>query len=212
MSLFNFLRTEKEITQHGFSQSAFIQAVTEGGIPLERATDRLINHFRGYPMMFAKRYGLESEEVIDAYSDAVMALITYIRVKKFDERYSISTYLYRLTKNKSIDILRAKGRGKRIQQEEIPSVQILDGDRSLLHELLMSEVLQSVLDLLDSFKNKCKELILRWGFWGYSANEIAQAMDYKSPEVVRTQKSRCLDRLRTEIDRQIDFPFPHFDS
>lgn len=210
MLLYSFFKKEKEIPQIGFPQDQFIEAVRQGGIVMERATKELMEYFRSYPYKFKNWYGLDKEEAIDAYTDAVMVVISYIRLDKLDTSYSLSTYLYRLTKNKCIDCLRQKGRGKRLKKEEVPQMEISDERRGLLHELLLSEVYHSVLGILEGFKGKCKEIILKWGYWGYSMAEIAEALGFKSPEVVRTQKSRCVKRLRQEIDRIPDFPTPRF--
>ena len=210
MLLYNFFKKERELPQKGFPQEDFINSVREGGIGMERATKELMTFFRGYPYKFRNWYGLEKEEAVDAYTDAVMVVINYIRLGKFDTRYSLSTYLYRLTKNKCIDCLRKKGRGMRHEMEEIPEAEVPEAKKGLLQELLLSEAFRSVLDVLEGFKGKCKEIILKWGYWGYSMAEIAEALGFSSPEVVRTQKSRCVKRLRKEIDRLPDFPTPIF--
>ena len=198
----------KTLDQGDFDQEDFLDAVREGGVRMERATSNLINHFNGYSISIPRQLGLDREEGIDAFADAVMVLINYIRLGKLDERYKISTYLYRLTRNKSIDRMRKRGRLS--QLEEIPEAPMPDGKRSVLHDLLISETFHEVLDLLDQFKGKCKELLLKWGFWGYSMKEISQALDFKSPEVARTQKSRCLKKLNHEISDRNDFPTPSF--
>lgn len=201
----NYYKKEQEISQEGFSQSEFLESVRAGGVPLERATQELIAHFKGYPMMFRNRYGLETEEAIDAYTDAIMVVISYIREEKLDERYSLSTYLYRITRNKCIDTLRKRGRGKRLEKAEIPMAAIPTPGKSLVQELILSETFRSMLDVLNRFKGKCKEIIMKWGYWGYSMADIAETLELNSPEAARKQKSRCIKRLRNAVDQTPPF-------
>ena len=210
MSLFNQYRKDREIDQKDFPQEEFIDAVRQGGVAMERATGALIKYFRGYPLKFMKKFGLKKEDVLDIYTDSIMVVITYIRLGKFDESNTVSTYLYCVTHNKCVDLIRKKRNRKGLEFLEIPEAPIPDRSRGLLHELLISEAFHSVMDLLDSFKGKCKELILKWGFWGYSMSEIAESLDYKSADVVRTKKLRCLKRLRDDIGDDPHFPTPNF--
>ena len=209
MSILKLFFEEKEIPQSDFPQTDFISAVLHGGIPLERASTMLIDFFRKYQWKFYHKYKhlkLEKDEAIDAYTDAIMELISRIRLGTFDEQYSLSTYLFRLTKNRCIDRLRAKGYLKNKPMEEIPEISSADRSSNFLHELLNTEVFQGVMSLLDQIQGHCKEIILRWGYWGYSMKEIAEEMGMKNADVVRVQKSRCLKRLHQNIEKVTDFP------
>lgn len=209
MSILQLFFDEKEIPQSGFPQTEFISAVHHGGIPLERAATMLIDFFRRYQWKFYHKYKhlrLEQDEAIDAYTDAVMELISRIRSGTFDAQYSLSTYLFRLTKNRCIDRLRAKGYLKNKPMEEIPEISSTDNSSNFLHDLLNTEAFQSVMSLLDQIQGRCKEIILKWGYWGYSMKEIAEEMGMKNAEVVRVQKSRCLKRLHQSIEKTPDFP------
>jgi len=41
----------------------------------------------------------------------------------------------------------------------------------------------------------CRQLLMQWAE-GYSDREIAEAMAYKTADVVKTSRLRCLDKLR----------------
>lgn len=211
MAFFSFFQGGFEPDPKGFPQQELIAAVHLGGIPMERMTSQLIDYFKGYQIKFMKMFGLDKEEAIDAYTDAVVAVINYIRLDAFDESHSISTLLFKVTKNKSIDCLRKKGRGKELEKEEISIAEKESSEKNPLYELLLTETMDSVLDLLDRFQGKCREIILKWGFWGYSMAEIAESLQLKNADVARQTKSRCLKKLKKGIQDNPDFPNPNFD-
>ncbi|MCB9234770.1 MAG: sigma-70 family RNA polymerase sigma factor [Bacteroidia bacterium] len=208
MKFFNLSNDGPEIDPKGFPQAEFIAAVLEGGIAMERMTTELIDYFKGYQWKFWRWYKLEKEEAIDAYTDAVMGLIRYIRLGKFDPQYSVSTYLYLLTKNKCIDHLRKNGRGQRLEKDPIPETLSPEGSQDPFYEILLSEAFDALMDVLETFRGKCREIILKWGYWGYSMTEIAAALGFKNAEVVRTQKSRCLKQLEEVLGNDPEFPTP----
>ena len=179
-----------------YDQNKFVQAVKDGGIPLEKETNILIKVLGPYVANLPYRYGLSKEEGIDAFTDAVVALITYIRLGKFKEEKKLSTLVYRLTKNKCIDRARRRRREK---HEDISEFIHLSSEKNVLHEILIKESYRNLNEVLDRLRGKCKDLILKWGYWGYSMQEIADQLNMNSSGVARTQKLRCLKQLQKKL-------------
>ena len=48
---------------------------------------------------------------------------------------------------------------------------------------------------LDALGETCRQILMQFAD-GYTDREIAATMDYKTPDVVKTTRLRCLDKLR----------------
>ena len=48
---------------------------------------------------------------------------------------------------------------------------------------------------LKEISEDCRKMLMLWAE-DYSDREIAQVMEYKSPDVAKTSRLRCLDRLK----------------
>jgi DNA-directed RNA polymerase specialized sigma24 family protein len=48
---------------------------------------------------------------------------------------------------------------------------------------------------LNQLEEKCRQLLMFWGE-NYSDREIASLLQYKTADVVKTSRLRCLERLR----------------
>ena len=80
---------------------------------------------------------------------------------------------------------------------EIPDVllQVSDEARTIIQHLIVKTDHEVLRQKLLQIGNNCKELLLFWAD-GYSDKEIVDVMKYKTPEVVKTTRLRCLDKLK----------------
>lgn len=195
-------------SNHSFPDQEFIAAVKSGGASLEKMTGKLISHYGGYQWKLRQKFWMTKEMVIDAFTDAVMELIRMIRVGTFDTTYTISTCLYRITYNRCIDQLRKAGRAKSRKELPVPETMDIPGERSVFYEILRTEAFEGVLSAINSLREKCREILLKWGYWGYSMEEIAEMVGSKNAQTVRQEKSRCLKTLQQTIRETHDYPYP----
>jgi RNA polymerase sigma factor (sigma-70 family) len=164
-----------------------------------KAEDELFNKHAYFIKEGMNKYSLAEEEAFDAYSDTILQAIDNIARGLFEQRASLKTYLYRIFNNKCVDLIRKKTTNKNSVHHTTPVSDMLlvmaDSAKTIIQRLIEKTD-------LDILKNKMKELgencrkLLGLFSEGYDDKEIAVLMEYKTSDVVKTSRLRCLDKLR----------------
>ncbi len=146
-----------------------------------------------------RKYSLPGDEIFNAYADAVLSVIEKIKDGSFKGLSSIKTYLYQIFHNKCVDILRKKTTNKQSVHQTVPVSerisQFSDSAKSVIHKLIEKTDFELLKQKLNELGDSCKQLLLLWAD-GFSDKEIAAQLTYKTADVVKTSRLRCLERLR----------------
>ena len=190
-----------------FSDQEIIHNIKVGGGERERMTHYLAETYeRKLVGRGRKQYHFTEEQAKDVHVDAIAALIDQIKSGRFRGDCSISTYLYTIHSRECTDKIRTMNTEKNKSWEwatlftEIP-----DSSQNFLKRFMQRDEMIHIGNLLKQLSENCKELI--WGahYDGYSYEELANKMDYKSAGVVGVQKNRCMERLRELIRRSGEY-------
>lgn len=147
---------------------------------------------------------LDIEEI---YDDAILALYTNVKEGKLKElTCSLQTYINRIGEHKAIDMLRKV----QIETEELPEYETLDFcDRSEEYWLADGDNMEeerktTIYDLIEKLVEPCKKILFSFYYDHCSMEVIAQSMGMASSDVAKTQKSRCMGKVKraAEIEFQ----------
>ena len=83
----------------------------------------------------------------------------------------------------------------RIARSGAVRCQINRHSRSVLQQLIDKADWNLLKEKLGSLEDKCRQLLLFWGD-NYSDKEIAAMLYYKTADVVKTSRLRCLEKMR----------------
>jgi RNA polymerase sigma factor (sigma-70 family) len=164
-----------------------------------KGEDDLFNSYAYFIKEGARKYRLPEDEAFDAYSDTVLSAIDKITLGLFEGRSSLKTWLFQIFQNKCVDLLRKKTTNKSSvhQTASITDMlfQLSDSSKTIIQQLVEQADFDLLKQRLSELGDTCQEL-LRLSADGYSDREIAAQMEYKTADVVKTSRLRCLDRLR----------------
>ncbi len=147
---------------------------------------------------------LDLEEI---YDDAILALYTNIKQGQLKElTCSLQTYINRIGENKIIDILRKK----QIITEELPSYETLDFyERSEEYwstdgDNFEKERKSTIYNVIEKLVEPCKKILFSFYYENCTMETIAKTMGMASSDVAKTQKSRCMAKVKrvAEIEFQ----------
>lgn len=145
------------------------------------------------------KHGLSEDEAFDAYSDTILSAIEKIRNGSFEGRSSLKTWLYQIFHNKCVDHLRKKTTNKHSVHQTTTIndwlMQLSDTGKSIVQKLIDKTDWDLLKQKLNEIGDTCKRL-LTLSAEGYSDKEIAELMKYKTADVVKTSRLRCLEKLR----------------
>ncbi|MEL6673279.1 MAG: sigma-70 family RNA polymerase sigma factor [Bacteroidota bacterium] len=180
-----------------WSDSRLISSIRAGAKSKEEALRYLIQAYPHYIRKIQRKLGLSQEQVLDAYTDGVMDLVAQVEASKFRGESKLSTYLYQIIYYKARDLLKKKTTHKVDYRETLPEGkgQQDHPDRSLM----LQEKMQQLQHHLRALGEPCRQILLDWGYWGYSMEEIAQRNGLGSGEQAKKKKYKCLQQLRKQV-------------
>lgn len=162
--------------------------------------EQIITLYQNYKQEFVNwakfKFQLDQEAALDIFQDAVISFYDDIKQEKLTElKYSVKTYLYAIAKNKIYNTLRYH---KKFETEEVNFDEfsaITDVDESLE----LTERKKIMIAALAGMGEPCSTMLKLFYFDSFSMEAIAQTMEYKNTDVVKSQKLRCMKELRKRI-------------
>ncbi|MGL4596918.1 MAG: RNA polymerase sigma factor [Bacteroidia bacterium] len=149
-----------------------------------------VQHFGMIRYLILNNNGRE-EDARDVFQEAQVVLFEQLQSGKFEQKASLKTWLYAVCRNKWLKRLEKEKRQVRITDFE--AVEPFDDTTDLDAKNEQHEVLRRSLDMLG---NSCKKLLLLFYFFQKSMEEIAEDLNYTNADTAKTQKYKCLQRLK----------------
>lgn len=154
---------------------------------------------------FARRYSLSEDENIDVYQDAYVIFYDNVMSGKIESfTSSVSTYLFGIGKYLIFDQMR---KNKKTVGSNYDLTRVAETDTLVETMEIEKPGLTTEQQLLQkhfgAMGKKCQELLTLFYYRGYTIQEIMDASDYNSENVVKSQKSRCMKTLRERIKENV---------
>jgi RNA polymerase sigma-70 factor (ECF subfamily) len=169
------------------------------GLDKRKGEETLFSEYAYFIREGMRKHHLTEEQAFDAYSDSVLAAIESISTGAFKGDSSLKSYLYKIFHNKCVDLFRKNTTNKNIINrthsinEEL--LRLSDMSRSILQTLIERADWTVLRQKMAQLGEDCKKMLLLWAD-SYSDKEIAVVMEYKTANVVKTSRLRCLGKLR----------------
>jgi RNA polymerase sigma factor (sigma-70 family) len=182
-----------------YTDQEIIYQLRQGGIDKRRTEEQLFNRYAYFIREGMAKHALSEDESFTAYSDTVLAALENIRNAHFEARASLKTYLFQIFQFKCVDLLRKRTTHKNsVHRSESISDRLMllsDNARSIVQKLIDKADWNLLREKLNELEEKCRQILMYWGD-NYSDKEIASLLQYKTADVVKTSRLRCLDKLR----------------
>jgi RNA polymerase sigma factor (sigma-70 family) len=176
-----------------------IDSITQDSRDRKRGEERLFNRYAYFIKEAVYKYSLSSEEAFDLYSDTIISAIDKIASGSFQGRSSLKTWLYSIFHNKYVDLLRKKTTHKSSIHQTLSIsdllLQVSDHSKTIIQKLVDKTDWELLGERLSQVGENCRQMLLLWAD-GYSDKDIAGLMEYKTPDVVKTSRLRCLEKLK----------------
>ncbi len=185
-------------THHSFDRD-IIDRLRQGGIDRKKGEEQLFSSYAYFIQQAMHNFSFTEDEAFNMYADTILAAITQVTSGTFQERSSLKTWLHQIFHNKCVDLVRKKATNKSSVHRalSIPDMllQMADTAKSVIQEMMEKTDRELVKQKLKEIGETCRQLLMQWAD-GYSDREIAAAMEYKTADVVKTSRLRCLEKLR----------------
>lgn len=151
----------------------------------------LYKHYFSMVEGIVVNYNGSKDDAKDVFQEMILVLIREVDNNKIDESKNIKNYIYTISKNLFLNILR--DRNKNVS---IDSVQESDFDyRQAKSHIELKESEELVSKIIKELGEKCFEILKRILFENKKQEEIAEELGLKDRFVVKTYKNRCKNKL-----------------
>lgn len=189
------------------SDEELIKKLRESALTRRRAEEEIFSRYCYFIKEGQNQYSLSEEECFDAYADSILEMIKNVDTDVFAWRSSIKTYLYRIFNNKCVDLIRKKTTNKSSVHRTSVITDMLfmmeDSAKTIVQRLIEETDHDLLKNKLAEIGDNCKKVLALFAE-GYSDKEIATMADYKSADVVKTTRMRCMDRLRKLYNTRVE--------
>ena len=142
-------------------------------------------------LAFFSRYNLSADDILDVYQDSIVAFCENVRKGKLDAiKSSIATYIFAIGKYKVYALLKKDNRTSTLEFD-INDMDIMQED-----DIEEDNRIHRVKKAFQDLGSKCKEILTMFYYEEKKLDEIQQLMQYENKDVLKSQKSRCLKRLK----------------
>ena len=176
-----------------------IDNIEQNGSERKKGEERLFTRYAYFIKEAIHKYSLSEEEAFDVYSDAILSAIEKISNGSFQRRSSLKTWVYQIFHNKYVDFIRKKSTNRSSVHRTLsisdPMFEVADTSKTIIQELMDKTDWKLLREKLNQIGDNCRQMLLLWAD-GYSDKEIAISMEYKTSDVVKTSRLRCLEKLK----------------
>lgn len=169
------------------------------GLPRRRSEDLLFKKYQYFVREGMIKYHIKEEEALDLYCEAVLSFLREFQNGRFEGRSSLKTYLYKIFLNKCVDLVRKNSTNKSsVFLTSIISDRVeefSDSSRTILQQLIDRADHVKLREQLKLLAENCQKMLLLWAD-NFSDREIAAELEYKSANVIKTSRLRCLEKLK----------------
>ncbi len=186
--------------QEHFAEQEILDKLRSSGIIRMKGEEQLFKKYFYFIQIGRNKYALTEDNLFDAYSDTIIAAIKSITNNSFQKKSSLKTFLYQIFHNRCVDILRKKTalKGSINQTVSINDLQIhlSDNSQSVIDQLIKKADAEAFKQQINQLCSKSQRLMLL-AAEGYTDKEIAIEMNFKTGDVVKTSRLRCMRTLRS---------------
>ncbi len=176
-----------------------IDGLLQTGTSRRKSEELLFSRYAYFVQEAHHKYSLQHDETLDAYCEAVLSVLDEITKGHFEGRSSLKTYIYKIFHNKCVDLVRKKTTNKSSVHHTALITdmlhQVSDSSRSIIQQLIDKADWENLKQKLNQLGENCRQMLLLWAD-GYSDKEIALSLEYKTADVVKTSRLRCLEKLK----------------
>ena len=156
-----------------------------------KAIEEVYKTHRKAFIYFGNKYGLSEDELLDIYQDAIIAFIENLRKGHLENiQVEVKTYLFSIGKYMIFSKLKNKN-SDHLLVEHLPD--------EIIWEELDDEKEQLLLEISAGLKQlgeQCYKILTMFYYEEKKLDEIQKILNYEQKDVLKSQKSRCLNHLK----------------
>jgi len=181
------------------SDQEIVRALKSGGSDFEEKSMQLFYQLQTHIPTVKDKLALPQIEIQKAYADALVILIGKLKTGQLAPDSNISNQFYSIFYSKADDRSKIAQAQKEKKKKDVPQKE------PLKHNALEKELLQMadkysdsshVVEVIETIGNSGKNILVDWGYFGYTMNKIAERAKFNNAESAFSMKEKCLKKLK----------------
>lgn len=175
-----------------------ISGIRGGGARMEVILAYVYQRF--WPMIrdFVRKHNGSPEEAEEVFQEGVIGFYENVITGKFQQRSSVSSYLYSICKYNWHARFKKRMRTEKV---EVPLGDLEKPEASFLGRLMEKDEYENALVFLEKLGEGCKKILVYVHYFNYPMKEIAQMMGFKNDQIARNKHYRCNKSLEQLLER-----------
>lgn len=148
------------------------------------------------------RYNISEHDAKDVFQFSVIKLYENIVNNRINEfKASVKTYVFAIGKNKISEIRKLNAKWVFETDEAIKDdlQEVLDWQSEEFHK---NDLINRLYNALQNLGKPCSDILKMFYYHNQSLQKVAETLGYKNVGSVKTQKYKCLNRLRKMFDQE----------
>ncbi len=181
--------------EKSYSDAQIVEKVKSGD---EEVIADLYKKYRAEFLKWANQhYGLDEHECADIFQEVVYCFYKNVRQGRLTALSStLKTYLFGIGKNL---VYRRLDKNKRIVSSDAYEIDLSSIKIENYNGFEVNDRNTWVAKYLEQLGDPCYSILKMYYYQGFSMESIANNLDYKNENVVKSQKLRCIKELRTKL-------------
>ena len=134
------------------------------------------------------------DEAKDVFQEAVMVLYDKVTHENFELSSKLSTFLYAVSKR--LWLKQINKRDNAMGTADSDGLEIADVESDIQAHLQKEHEFDRMNSALKQLGEPCQTILKDFYFWNKSMNEICEKIGYTNADNAKTQKYKCLQRLK----------------
>lgn len=161
--------------------------------------DKIYLDYKDDFFLYAKTFSIPNEDIYDLYQEIIISLYENVQLGKLTNLSStLKTYLFAIGKNKIYKLL---NKANRLNSNHT----VIHADSELcVFDIETNDEQQEILkSAFEELGGKCQEILTLYYYEGQNLDDIQNTLGYSSKDVLKSQKSRCLKKLKECVKKKI---------
>lgn len=146
--------------------------------------------YKSFPMVrhFIKTHGGNDDDARDVFQECLLVFYRNVQKENFSLTASLGTYLFSVSKYIWKDELKKKNRMVSFEVSDVPEEAVTYKEEEIK--------MRWIDKILDKLGDKCSEILQLFYYKKMTMEEIAEKLQYKNVDTVKTQKYKCMERAK----------------
>jgi len=163
----------------------------------DKVIESLYREYRAGFIALGASYGIGEGESLVIFHDSLLILRSHAQKGNLEKvRHELKTYFFAIGKYRIFDTLKRQKNSPVLFTETVPEFSEADLD---LPDTDMSDQHVQIMTQFEKLGESCRKMLTFFYFEGLTIDEIVIIGKYENSNVVRSQKSRCLRKLKEMI-------------